>query len=275
MTSLSSHCDQLFRSLTLAEQCGPEDFYRADTHLAFNLTPSRGALVDITDPSGHCVSRALHSCTSTGNEYQNINEQHIVIVLWCIVFNAVSIHLRSIRLLSYWSNHLPIPMSICTPYGLPVNPYQDGTGGCGWASEGHAGPHPVGVPVGLWMGFIRVEVGPGRVPAETPDSDVSCAIFGSIVFVGERLIYPVLFFWGERGGEHEWNWSIPPVNLWWEMMGTRPKKRKGPAAEKARHGFLGVRLGDRGRMYRCATGEAYKLLCSRGLRNIVKTWWSE
>ena len=59
------------------------------------------------------------------------------------------------------------------------------------------------MPVGLWMGFIRVEVGPGRVPAETPDSDVSCAIFGSIVFVGERLIYPVLFFWGERGGEHE------------------------------------------------------------------------
>ena len=52
-----------------------------------------------------------------------------------------------------------------------------------------------------------MEVGPGRVPAETPGSDLSCAIFGehgfSIVFVGERLIYPVLFFWGERGGEHE------------------------------------------------------------------------
>ena len=29
-----------------------------------------------------------------------------------------------------------------------------------------------GCLVGLWMGFIRVEVGPGRVPAETPDSDL-------------------------------------------------------------------------------------------------------
>ena len=160
----------VFRSLTLAEQCGPEVSQRADTAWPIGTQPLR--------PSGHhrpkwplWVEPSTFAPVQWISEYQrtaySLMMSYIQPSNYLFIFDRfICAHLDWI-----WFNHL-VPTFLCAPYGS--------------TSQTRTARVDVDEPVKVMQVLIQsgcpvtdwVHPCGCSVPTETPDSDLSCAVFG-------------------------------------------------------------------------------------------------